>query len=103
MDTPLARRRQLRRSSTDAEAFLWYHLRSRRLAGFKFRRQHPYGPFILDFFCAERNLAIELDGGQHFEPATSTAMPVARATSFSTALRSCVSQPTWSFATSMLC
>ena len=70
MDTPLARRRQLRRSSTDAEAFLWYHLRSRRLAGFKFRRQHPYGPFILDFFCAERNLAIELDGGQHFEPAT---------------------------------
>jgi very-short-patch-repair endonuclease len=70
MDAPLARRRQLRRSSTDAEASLWCHLRSRRLAGFKFRRQHLCGPFILDFFCAERNLAIELDGGQHFEPAT---------------------------------
>ena len=70
MDTPLARLRQLRRDSTDAEAFLWYQLRGRRLAGFKFRRQHPCGRFILDFFCAERNLAVELDGGQHFETAT---------------------------------
>jgi len=69
MDTPLARRRRLRRDSTDAEAFIWYHLRGRRFAGFKFRRQHPCGPFVLDFLCAKRNLAIELDGGQHFEPA----------------------------------
>jgi very-short-patch-repair endonuclease len=69
MDTPLARRRRLRRESTDAEAALWSHLRAHRFAGFKFRRQHSCGPFILDFFCAKRKLAIELDGGQHFEPA----------------------------------
>jgi len=68
MDTPLARRRELRRDSTDAEVALWSHLRAHRFAGFKFRRQHPCGPFILDFFCARRKLAIELDGGQHFEP-----------------------------------
>jgi very-short-patch-repair endonuclease len=60
-------RRALRTQSTDAEARLWYHLRDRRLVGFKFRRQHAFGPFILDFFCQERRLAIELDGGQHFE------------------------------------
>jgi very-short-patch-repair endonuclease len=64
----LQRRRQLRRNATDAEAALWRHLRGRRFASFKFRRQHPYGPFILDFFCAQRRLAVELDGGQHFEP-----------------------------------
>ena len=69
MDTPLARRRRLRRDSTDAEVALWSHLRAHRFAGFKFRRQHSCGPFILDFFCAVRKLAIELDGGQHFEPA----------------------------------
>jgi very-short-patch-repair endonuclease len=67
MDASLARRRKLRRQSTDAEIALWSHLRARRFAGFKFRRQHPCGPFILDFFCAQSRLAIELDGGQHFE------------------------------------
>lgn len=60
------RRRELRHRSTDSEALLWSHLRGRRLAGFKFRRQHPCGPFVLDFFCAARRLAIEIDGGQHF-------------------------------------
>ena len=70
MDTLLARRRRLRRDSTDAEAALWRHLRGRRFAGFKFRRQHPCGTFILDFFCPERALAIELDGGQHYTPQT---------------------------------
>jgi len=60
------RSRKLRRSSTNAEQVLWYELRDRRLAGFKFRRQQPWGPFILDFFCWQRRLAIELDGGQHF-------------------------------------
>src|SRR5262245_50673744 len=64
----LARRRELRAASTDAEAALWQRLRAHRFAGFKFRRQHPCGPFILDFFCARIQLAIELDGGQHFEP-----------------------------------
>ena len=70
VDLSLARRRALRRNSTDAEAALWSHLRAKRLAGFKFRRQHPCGPYILDFYCPNRHLAVELDGGQHF---TSTA------------------------------
>lgn len=68
MSVALARRRALRRDASDAEAALWTHLRGRRLAGFKFRRQHPCGPFILDFFCPARRLAVELDGGQRFEP-----------------------------------
>jgi very-short-patch-repair endonuclease len=67
MDLSLIRRRRLRREQTDAEAALWRCLRGRGFVGFKFRRQHPCGPFILDFFCLERHLAIELDGGQHFE------------------------------------
>lgn len=59
-------RRALRRSSTDAEKRLWTLLRDRRLAGFKFRRQHPVGRYILDFFCPSAALAIEADGGRHF-------------------------------------
>ena len=68
MNVHLARRRALRRNSTDAESALWFHLRARRFAGFKFRRQHSCGPYILDFYCPGRHLAVELDGGQHFEP-----------------------------------
>lgn len=49
----------------DAE-LLWSHLRGRRLGGFKFRRQHPCGPFTLDFFCPARRLAIQIDGAQDF-------------------------------------
>jgi very-short-patch-repair endonuclease len=45
-------------------------IRDRRLAGFKIRRQHPCCGFILDFYCAELRLAIELDGGQHYQPET---------------------------------
>jgi very-short-patch-repair endonuclease len=52
---------------TEAEARLWYHLRRHELGGYKFRRQHPFGPFILDFYCAAANLVIEVDGGQHFQ------------------------------------
>jgi very-short-patch-repair endonuclease len=69
MDVQLDQRRRLRRRSTDAEAALWALLRARRFAEAKFRRQHPCGPFILDFYCVQRRLAIGLDGGQHFEPA----------------------------------
>jgi primosomal protein N' (replication factor Y) len=50
---------------TDAERRLWSMLRGNRLAGYKFRRQHPIGPFIVDFACIEQQLVIEADGGQH--------------------------------------
>jgi very-short-patch-repair endonuclease len=69
VDLSLARRRALRKTSPDAEMILWIHLRAKRFAGFKFRRQHPCPPFILDFYCPRRRLAVELDGGQHFEDA----------------------------------
>jgi very-short-patch-repair endonuclease len=58
--------RDLRQRSTDAETALWRLLRARRLAGAKFRRQRPFGPYILDFSCIEKRLAIEADGGQRF-------------------------------------
>ena len=48
---------------------MWSWLRAKRLLGFKFRRQHPCGPYILDFYCPDRRVGVELDGGQHFEPA----------------------------------
>jgi very-short-patch-repair endonuclease len=57
--------RNLRQQSTDAEQLLWSLLRNRRLAGYKFRRQHPIAPYVLDFYCDDAKLAIELDGGQH--------------------------------------
>jgi very-short-patch-repair endonuclease len=60
--------RQQRQQSTCAEETLWDALRSRRLAGLKFRRQHPYERFVLDFFCVELQLAIELDGDIHNDP-----------------------------------
>ncbi|MEJ0074381.1 MAG: endonuclease domain-containing protein [Alphaproteobacteria bacterium] len=59
-----ARARQLRLDSTNVEMRLWQKLRSRQL-GVDFRRQHPAGPFILDFYCPALRLTIELDGGQH--------------------------------------
>ena len=65
----LARCRELRQNATDAERLLWHLLRNRHLAGAKFRRQHPVGSYILDFYCAQVKLAIELDGGQHSEAA----------------------------------
>ena len=57
--------RALRNRATDAERHLWYYLRGRRLAGFRFRRQYPIAGRIADFACVEARLAIELDGGQH--------------------------------------
>ena len=50
---------------TPAEKMLWEALRNRQLSGFKFRRQHPLGPFITDFYCAEKRLVVEIDGGIH--------------------------------------
>jgi very-short-patch-repair endonuclease len=57
--------RDLRRLSPDAEIRLWAALRDRHLAGYRFRRQHPVGPFIVDFACTKHRLVIEADGGQH--------------------------------------
>ena len=67
------RARVLREASTDAERLLWSRLRSRRLGGHKFRRQHPLGPFFADFACLESKLIVELDGGQHYEEASQAA------------------------------
>jgi very-short-patch-repair endonuclease len=63
------RARDLRQRSTKIEARLWSALRGGQLDGLKFRRQHPAGNFILDFYCPQLRLAIELDGGQHNEDA----------------------------------
>jgi very-short-patch-repair endonuclease len=57
--------RRLRREATEAERRLWALLRDRRLAGFRFRRQHPVRGFILDFACTKHRLAVEADGSQH--------------------------------------
>ena len=59
--------RSLRKRMTDAERLLWRRLRLRQLNGWKFRRQCPYGDYILDFACLEAKLVIEVDGGQHAE------------------------------------
>lgn len=58
--------RKNRKQQTDAEKLLWHYLRNKQLAGFKFRRQYPIQNYILDFYCLEKKLAIELDGSQHF-------------------------------------
>jgi very-short-patch-repair endonuclease len=57
--------RRLRVDATDVERRLWQRLRSAQIDGASFRRQHPVGRYILDFYCAALQLAIELDGGQH--------------------------------------
>lgn len=60
--------RTLRKNMTDAEQLLWLCLRRKQLGGFRFRRQHPFEQYVLDFFCCEARLTVELDGGQHNEP-----------------------------------
>lgn len=59
------RARQLRRDVTEAEKRLWARLRDRRVAGARFRRQTPIGPYIVDFVCFDHRLLVEVDGGQH--------------------------------------
>ncbi len=65
-NVPAARR--LRKELTPSEAVVWEQLRDRRFHGLKFRRQHPVGAFVLDFFCQEMMFAIEVDGGIHRDP-----------------------------------
>jgi very-short-patch-repair endonuclease len=60
--------REMRKEPTPAEEALWRLLRDRRLAGFKFRRQHPFGPYILDGYCPRAKLVVEADGGTHATP-----------------------------------
>ena len=59
--------RELRQESTEAEKLLWAELRNRKLNGLKFRRQHPLDKFIVDFYCNERKIVVELDGSVHDE------------------------------------
>jgi very-short-patch-repair endonuclease len=57
--------RRLRKASTDTERHLWRHLRDRQMEGFKFRRQHPIGRYVVDFVNLGKKVIVELDGGQH--------------------------------------
>jgi very-short-patch-repair endonuclease len=59
------RARDLRKRMPDAEQKVWRELRSRRFAGYKFRRQHPLGSYFVDFVCLSSGVVVELDGGQH--------------------------------------
>ncbi|MFC7379944.1 endonuclease domain-containing protein [Brevundimonas sp. GCM10030266] len=70
MTPPLTheRARRLRRPLSPPEARLWVRVRAHRLHGFKFRRQHPFGPYILDFYCAAARMAVEVDGRVHDDP-----------------------------------
>ena len=61
------RARELRQPQTAAEEKLWQRLRRRQLNGYYFRRQHPIGQFIVDFYCAATHLIIEIDGDTHAE------------------------------------
>jgi len=61
----LKRARALRQKMTLPEVVLWEELRRAKLKGLQFRRQHPIGPYILDFYCSNARLAIEIDGASH--------------------------------------
>ncbi len=60
--------RRLRKEMTEAEVVLWTFLRRRALQGYKFRRQHPIGPYIADFACVSARLVVEVDGATHWTP-----------------------------------
>ena len=60
------KRRALRKNMTEAEKALWKKLRGKHLEGLKFFRQYGIGAYIADFYCPQRKLVIEVDGGQHF-------------------------------------
>ncbi|GJL95731.1 MAG: endonuclease [Hyphococcus sp.] len=59
------RAKHLRKNQTNAERLFWRAVKVKRLNGFKFRRQHPLGSYVVDFICLEKKLIIELDGSQH--------------------------------------
>ena len=68
MTASTSQTRQLRKSATDAESLAWALLRDRRLLGVKFRRQYRIGKWVVDFYCFQHRLAIELDGSVHAQP-----------------------------------
>jgi len=70
--------RGLRKHPTEAERFLWRYLRLRQLGGYRFRRQQPLGPYIVDFVCLEKRLIVEVDGGHHAAQAENDAHRTAR-------------------------
>jgi len=63
-----ARARELRQHATEAEARAWNLLRNRQMFALKFKRQHPIAGVIVDFYCAELDLVLEIDGGYHTDP-----------------------------------
>ena len=67
MQEKYIRARKLRNNMTEQEKKLWYYLRKRLINSCRFRRQYPIGNYVVDFVCREKNLIIELDGGQHNE------------------------------------
>lgn len=69
--------KKLRENATEAERKLWHHLRRKQVAGLRFRRQYPLGPYIVDFICLPARLIIEVDGGQHGDQAERDAMRTA--------------------------
>ena len=66
--TTIGRARALRRKLTLPEVIVWQAMRGRKLGGARFRRQHPGGPYILDFYCEAARLAVEIDGAGHEHP-----------------------------------
>ncbi len=71
LDAPeihFSRARNLRRGMTEAEIALWRYLQNRKAGGYKFRRQHPLGSYIADFYCHEKRLVVEVDGEIHLNP-----------------------------------
>jgi very-short-patch-repair endonuclease len=62
------KRKALRKTMPEAEVILWSKIQKKQIAGFRFRRQYSVGPFVVDFYCAERKLAIEIDGDSHYKP-----------------------------------
>src|ERR1700745_3415651 len=76
MDAPtrtVATARRLRLEMTLPEVLLWTAIRGGRIGGFRFRRQHPIGPYVLDFYCAAEKFAVGVDGSAHDVPSSGLA------------------------------
>jgi len=71
-------RKLLRNNLPLAEQLLWFRIKNNRIKGYKFRRQHSIGKFVVDFYCPKASLAIELDGDSHFESDSTKQLDVKR-------------------------